>query len=357
MFGKGQGVLGAWIKEFCQLVFIQTIQAFIYAIIISFVVKIMVENQKVAMDVSDYRTGLGLICVFAMVSVFKVEDLARKIFGFGPTKADHGGAVKSIAKTAFAMQLGKRVLDNGKKVVGGAGKLLKSNKDAAKARRQLNEDKADLEADMKGGLNSDFKDDFGDTHASVNVAVGTKASSGGSSAGASGGTAGKNYNQRIRALQRENEAKLSEIKKQRAAALKDMASGVLETGGALYGATAGAIIGGADGDLDETIQGLMAGAGLGDAVGQAVVNVGAATSGFVSRRVDNVKDIYASGKNIKSNYVSNREAGLGKFKSSLNAARKEIREQNFQLSKYKADIKELENLQKRINNSVDNAND
>ena len=35
MFGKKGGVLGSWIKEFCTLVFIQTIQAFIYAIIIS----------------------------------------------------------------------------------------------------------------------------------------------------------------------------------------------------------------------------------------------------------------------------------------------------------------------------------
>ena len=33
MFGKGGGALSTWIKEFCQLVFIQTLQAFIYAIV------------------------------------------------------------------------------------------------------------------------------------------------------------------------------------------------------------------------------------------------------------------------------------------------------------------------------------
>ena len=39
MFGKKGAVLGGWIKEFCTLVFIQTIQAFIYALVISFIVR------------------------------------------------------------------------------------------------------------------------------------------------------------------------------------------------------------------------------------------------------------------------------------------------------------------------------
>lgn len=150
MFGKGGGALSTWIKEFCELVFIQTLQAFIYAIVIAFIVEILTStqfsNNANMMSSDDHNTAVGIICVIALVSIFKVEDLARKIFGFGPTKADHGNAVKSIAKTAFAMQIGKRVLDNGGKILGGAGAVLGAGAKKIKAKKNY---QADLEAYRK----------------------------------------------------------------------------------------------------------------------------------------------------------------------------------------------------------------
>lgn len=152
MFGKGGGALGAWLKEFCQLVFIQTIQAFIYAIIIVTIMELYTAAESaVGLKSSDgYATGLGLFAVVALLSVFKIEDVARRIFGFGATKADHGNAIKSIAKTAFAVQLGKRVLNNGKQVVGGAKNMLGANKDAKKAASRLERRKQALINDNPG---------------------------------------------------------------------------------------------------------------------------------------------------------------------------------------------------------------
>ncbi len=150
MFGKG-GALSSWLREFGQLVFIQTIQAFIYAIIISVIMAIYdtaIDRASADALHTDYATGLGFFAVVALVSVFKVEDMARKIFGIGSTKADHGSAVKDIAKTAIAVNLGKRVLDNGKKVVGGTKNWLGGRKDEKKAADRLERRKQALYKDM-----------------------------------------------------------------------------------------------------------------------------------------------------------------------------------------------------------------
>ena len=118
MFGKGGGPIGTWIKEFCQLVFIQTLQAFVYAIVIIFIVEILKNDYRNQMDIGSHNTAVGIICVVALTAIFKLEDIAREIFGFGRTKADHGNAIASLAKWGFALSMGKSVLDNGKKIIG-----------------------------------------------------------------------------------------------------------------------------------------------------------------------------------------------------------------------------------------------
>ena len=131
MFGKGGGPLNAWIKEFCELVFIQTLQAFIFALVISFVLNIMTYQTN--LDATDRNTSLGIICIVALTSIFKVEEIARRIFGYGPTKADHGNAVQSIGKSMMALKMGKNVLDNGRKIVSGAGAAIGAHSKKVKA--------------------------------------------------------------------------------------------------------------------------------------------------------------------------------------------------------------------------------
>lgn len=148
MFGKGGGPLSAWIKEFCELVFIQTIQAFIFALVIAFIVNIL-EAQS-SMEATDRNSALGIVCIVALTSIFKIEEIARTIFGYGKTKADHGNAVASIGKTMLAFQMGKNLLDNGKKIIGGAGAVAGAHGERVKAIKRFNRKVGALEADNGG---------------------------------------------------------------------------------------------------------------------------------------------------------------------------------------------------------------
>lgn len=162
MFGKGGTPLSIWIKEFCELVFIQTIQAFLFAISISMIMQISIAN---VINTTDRNVSLGIICIVVLTSIFKVEDIVRKIFGFGPTKADHGRALASLAKTKMAFDVGKRIFDNGKKVLGGAGRvgkgMLKTAKDSLdeKNEMQANKDNYKKKLDLLKASNAKPSDE------------------------------------------------------------------------------------------------------------------------------------------------------------------------------------------------------
>lgn len=179
MFGKGGGPLSAWIKEFCELVFIQTLQAFIFALTMGFIISIL--SQQVAMDQTDRNTSLGIICIVALTSIFKVEEIARRIFGFGPTKADHGNAVQSIGKSMLALRMGKNLLDNGKKIAGGFGAVVGSRGEKLKAIKRYQKRNAALDAD-NGGEKTTY--------------ISNEDKSGLSDVGGNGGSLGNNSEQR-----------------------------------------------------------------------------------------------------------------------------------------------------------------
>lgn len=354
MFGKGGGALGAWIKEFCQLVFIQTIQAFIYAIIITVIMSLYTQAVDIAENNSevDYATSLGLFSVVALTSVFKIEDIARRLFGFGPTKADHGGAVKSIAKTAFALKLGGRVLDNAKKVGTGAKNWLGANKDAKKAASRLNrrmeafnkDNEGDGISESKGAsqrrIDSEKRDEklklFADAQKARRLAqtetdpnkkkalideakrklaeskaIDDTLKDSGIESRTSSRTGGKsgNYHQTLLNLQEQYEKELSDAKKKRKEGFRTMTKGVMETGGAIIGGTAGGILGFADGNLDEGIQGAIGGAGFGDAVGSfatdTVFGANDLVDGAVKATTGAVKDY---SKNIAKQYQDEKKA-------------------------------------------------
>lgn len=116
MIGKS---LQSWFKEFATLVFTQSIQAFIYAVIISIVTFSMTKTSGVSAE--DQNGALGLLSVVALASVFKVEEMLRKILGLGTSQASVKGAMGSIANTAIALKMGQKVLNNaGKSIKGGA---------------------------------------------------------------------------------------------------------------------------------------------------------------------------------------------------------------------------------------------
>ena len=263
---NGGGALSMWIKEFTSLVFTQTIQAFIYTMIISMILFGMGTRKEE--NANDNNSALGFMATVALLSVFKVEEMSKRIFGLHDTKANPGNAMKSIAKTAFAAKLGKRALDNIGKITGGIGAITKARQDRKKLATRLEEDKKDF-----GGMS-------GGTSGPANAGDITGAGGGVSTYGGGGGTSahGESANislankRRMRDAYRQYQDKLSEINKQRNEGIKNIFSGVTESAGAIFGGATGMVLGGADGNLDEAIQGIMAGAGVGDSIGQSAVN-------------------------------------------------------------------------------------
>lgn len=275
MKGKG-GALSVWFSEFTSLVFTQTIQAFIYAIVISIILYGMNMTNVSGNSSHDTNAALGLMATFALLSVFKVEEFAKQIFGFKENRAAPGSAMKSLAKTAFALNLGKRVLNNVGKVTGGVRDIAKSRQDNAKTKRRLEEDMADngFERDKNGKLVYKGNGAKG-THSAAYSATDATSSVGGAGGGSGGLSEGDMTDaakRRMKNALRQYEDKASEIKKSRQEGIKNIISGTTESIGAIVGATAGGIIGGADGDLDGLFNGLVAGAGAGDAVGEGIVN-------------------------------------------------------------------------------------
>jgi len=336
--GKGGGALSMWIKEFTALVFTQTIQAFIYAIIITIILYGMVQTGS---DISsdDNNAALGLMSTFALLSVFKVEEMAKKIFGVGDTKASHGNAMKSIAKTAIAAQLGKRVLDNAGKVFGGVRAINKSRQDNKKTQKRLQEDMEDNGFVMGENGKPTYvgtKKTRSSTNSSAAASVTTNGAGGANvstptavdvaNSGGSGVAVGADEQiisdaaqRRMRNALRNYDDKVSEIKKAREEGIKNIFTGVSESIGAGFGAATGAVLGGADGDLDEMLQGMMAGAGVGDAAAQSAVNAIDRATQFVKRNAKHEAGI--SSKQLQKSIDAYKDA---LSKTSVNYASSKV---------------------------------
>lgn len=393
MFGKGGGPLNVWIKEFCELVFIQTLQAFIFAVVISFVVNLSASNILVD---NDRNVAYGIICIVAFTSIFKVEEIARRIFGYGPTKADHGNAIQSIGKGMRAIHMGKHLLDNGRKIVGGAGAFIGAHGQKIKAQKRMQSRLNALELDNNGiqeansprlkvgmsdnssaggnkesnsnnvkkidsakrdqkiQLLNDAKkarelatkekdenkkkaliaeaksklaeaksiDDTlvepkptvskGDTvNTSSNSNFGSGSASGSGSSNYRKGNI-KDYNQKKLQIQEEYDNKKNEIKKQKRQGLKQMTSGIVESGAALVGFTAGTAMSVAStNDWGDALKDGISWAGTADAVAAGAVDLGFSGEEFIENRLRNARELVGEyGKNVGEaykNYVSEME--------------------------------------------------
>lgn len=368
---KGGPVLNSWIKEFCTLVFIQTIQAFIYAIIIALIVKLQWGDIS---DVNNRNSAMGIVSVIALTSVFKVEEIVKKIFGIGNTRADVRGAMASVAKTAIAWNFGKRVLDNGTKIAGG----IKAKQDAAKGRQKL---KARMERDrgtfdtggaaalassVAGEDNSTYQEyydkakqaklngDMDGYRTNMGIAAGMKKTNNLSAGSASvnnkakDGKSIRDYN----AMMDKYQDQLDELKKKRQEGTKQILLGLGETAGAVPGAIAGAIIGGADGNINEAFQGFATGAGAGDLVGGAVVNgvhtYGRAIQTIDKKATESAEALINAYKNVSQMEFTSK--GLEKQKDRATAYYKE-------LTKNRVSERELQGMIKKANEAnADNAN-
>ena len=129
-------VFSVWLKEFCSLIFTQSIQAFILALIMMVIINLASQDRGLT---SGTMTGAtGIMAIIALASLSKVELLVKKIFGvesqFGDPamKSGFGG----LAGTYMAFRLGKNLLDNGKKMFGGLGQKRSAKKTKAKLEKR-----------------------------------------------------------------------------------------------------------------------------------------------------------------------------------------------------------------------------
>ena len=268
-----------WLKEFCSLIFTQTVQAFLLAIIMSVVVA-TASNGNIE-DQGNTISATGIIAIIALSSISKVELLVKKIFGvesqFGDPSMRNG--MGALAGSLIAARLAGRALNNVPKMASGL-KGLDTRKARANALAKKNRD---LAAAAGGGAR-------GGAGIATNVAAGNmavqQAGGNGSLAAASGTAGGTTPNVAVAAQGASGGSKLTpeklnkinddyakaiaDINKSRRESLKKLASGALETATLPAGAIGGLTVGLATGDNPLKAAGV--GIGATDYISEKVVS-------------------------------------------------------------------------------------
>lgn len=286
---KNSNIFNTWIREFCSLVFIQTIQAFIFAIIISLIVSIMTPVGSTAVQRADLIGATGMIAVIALASISKIEELVKKIFKVQPGVADPSmrGGMKSLATTMMAAKLAGRVGDNVKKVAGGIGGAVSANNAIRQTKGRFARDMKQYNPNAQVGaaseapkINPPSSGSGEQTQKTTSTEAGNKNSNlGAGTTGVDGNAAigapdvgqnpkaMKDYYAKLDAYQ----DKMKDLKKKRRDAIISIGSGLTETAGAAAFGTIGAVGGAAIGEGKEIIQGGLSGMGVGDAIGGAAM--------------------------------------------------------------------------------------
>lgn len=325
-------VFTVWIKEFCALVFTQTVQAFLLAIIMSIVIS--TANGNSSSNLGADVSATGIIAIIALVSISRVEALVKKIFGIESTVSDPSmkSGMAGLAGTLIGAKLAGRVLNNAGKVGGGIHDTIKGRAAQKKA-------KADLARGLNKLNNKYGVDDNGnpiDLATAGPTATAVGAATGGAigsavAGGANNGNINLNPNNLVvnannvkmdgkddkyedkkgELLEKYQEA-IDKAKEQRVNGRLKALSGVTETAGAGVGATAGAIIGMATGDNIMRNAGI--GMGAGDFMGE--VPIQAAKS---------IREVSVDIKDNSSNKRSVQEAVSALTGKDIDSYRKSVK--------------------------------
>lgn len=364
-------IFSTWIREFCSLVFIQTIQAFIFAIVMALIISVMTPDNVSGVERADVVSATGFIAVIALASISKIEDLVKKIFGVQSNVTDPSmkGGMKSLASTMIAAKLARGVLDNGKKVAGGVGGVISANRQmrVAKTRYARDMNRKLTEFGVKNnsngigentsqnntGANATSQDYYnkaleakknGDmpgyytnrgiaagmnkaTSQVINNANDTGVNAGRakniSSISAAGNVGNMNFNdisnkQRAE-LEKMNDAfndKMNELKAKKSQSVAQGFSGLIESSGALVGGTAGVIAGASLGDVGDTLKYGLAGMGIGDTIGSMPVKVATTTKSAI--------DTIAAEHKTKKEFADTMASMSSDAKKYINAKRTTI---------------------------------
>lgn len=306
-----KGIFSSWFREIATIIFTQTIQAFLLAIVMSIIISALGKNTG-AGDQDGQTAAAGLLAIIALSQFGKIELLIKNIFGVTSGVADtsmQAGMRGLTAGKMLAIGGAKRLMDNGRKMSQGI-KALKTKSDI----KTMTAEKEELE----NGLKNQEAIDGANSMLSNRLGTGTGGNGQGLDINAADIVAAINaqtseIKQQTSEMQRNRQEdkikeltqKIEEANKTKKSQVRDAVSGVGETLGAAYGATAGLTVGLAHGDhIGETT---LAGAGAGDIAGQAI-------AGAVYDQVIDHKAISGAAKmasNRKQRYQSIAGSGSG----------------------------------------------
>lgn len=364
--GKG-GSFSNWLKEFCTIVLIQSLQAFLFSII---VVLIVTSYNQSKADESSKALGLGVVGVVGLASLSKLEDLVKKMLGVGGS-FDPSMKLSNtdLATGLMAGKIAGRVLNNGSNMAKGASGFFKANKDIKKTKQSelrrlnLSYDKPPKKAENNTGVGGNTQTNVeGNTQTSVegNTTQNTlnpskaraKANNYGDIAnkarrnnvGGSGASGAVGSNDDVlaaltnainesgggkinngKAQLKEDElsgsyaAKIEELKRKRGDSIALATKGLTGTVGASFAGIAGGVIGGATGDVGNTLKGVGAGMGAGDYLGEKSVDL--ARKAYTGPR-DAIKSVNKTlGEIKKGTYVTTKQIDkeLNKRREEVNA--------------------------------------
>ena len=323
------GIFGKWLREFATLVFTQAVQAFLLAIVMTIIISCLGNSTG---DAETGNQAAGLLAIIALASFGKIEMLVKNIFGVTSQFGDpslQAGARGLTAGSVLAMKGGKRLLDNG-------SKLIQSHRQISEAKKGLaaygTGETAGLEAGEEGAEGSAAIDKLA-KQAGVDPAALKTVTEGAedtleTSVQLQGlenlGQLNSAINNLTRAMEKQSggsnkekyEKMLEEGKNLRRSAIRE------NIGGAI-GGTAGAIVGLAKGD--NIIETTLAGAGAGDALGEASAKSTAARIDYNKRNKklnDEINKLTEAEyeRNIKDLESAFKKTGVGGVRNTVGYA-------------------------------------
>lgn len=313
-------VFSQWLKEFCALVFTQTVQAFLLAIILLIVIISISNGSNDANNYNNITAG-GVLAIIALTSISKMESLIKKLFGLESSITDTSmkGGKGSLLGSMMALKMAKKSLDNIPKIGKGISGRFKASRDEKEAK--INSANKLRSLDARYGMGGDTS---ADVEGSSNVPVPANNSQVNATSSSSGTSSSRraNYNEKYEdkkeKLIEEYNKKIAEAKALKKNSTRDIVSGIFETGGAIgggiAGASMGAVLAAGTGDdiLDNTTRGMGIGIGVGDTAG-----------GYAAKGTFAPKNI----RNTISSY-SNTRKKMESMKADIERFEKEVKRFN-----------------------------
>ena len=332
-----KGVFGNWFREIATLVFTQTVQAFLLAIVMTIIISAASQNA----GSSNPTYAAGLLAIIALSQFNKIEKLVKEIFGVTSGFANEAMRMNPGGLTMggmLALHGAKKLVDNGGKIIGGAAGAAWNSHKINKLTDKKNEMEDDL--DSGGELSTQFRAEnkaldaandvanditgAAQAGASVNMATQEFSGTGGNSSGL--GVSSTEIRQLTDAIKAQTQAlknpnssggslpsskggtlddQIKAAQDAKKASLRKMGSGLVETAGSLAGAAAGlgtGLVGAAiTGELNgqKIMNSALTGAGVGDDIGRGAVS-----------GINNIRDSrreYKEALNTKNNQKKNSE--------------------------------------------------